>query len=84
MNILWVTIGLTIAGVWAYIQHLLGKVSDHETTIAVLQNKSKTQEWDREINEATRKVVETEIDYNKTRDDFRKRYGDGSGNGTPS
>lgn len=81
--VLWVFLTIVFTMIYGYISHLRATINEHETNIAVLEIKSKQQEWNKEIEEVTKKVSEIEIDYTKKSNDFRKQYGDGSSGDKP-
>lgn len=73
-------IAALISGVLAYIGYLRSTIDGHQRTIESLKADSENKEFKDAISQATKTVVETEIDYAKSRDEFRNKYGgDGSG-----
>jgi hypothetical protein len=71
------TILALVSGVVAYIVYLKGLIEKHATESMILKNRLDTQEWKKEIDEAVKRVNETEIDYKRQRDAFHDKYGTG-------
>lgn len=63
-----------VLGVLAYIQYLRSKLMSERAEKASLKTKVEEKEWKTIIDRVSKKVTESEKDYNEARDDFRSKH----------
>lgn len=63
-----------VLGVLAYIQYLRSKLMSERAEKASLRTKVEEKEWKTIIDQVSKKVTESEKDYNEARDDFRNKH----------